>query len=78
MEEKKRGFLVIIITYILALTSALITAQIFSFLHPILIVLIADLIGTMLVYLISTYYDNSSLYDPYWSVAPIIIALYFF
>lgn len=32
----------------------------------------------MVVYLISTFYDNASLYDPYWSVAPIIIAFYFF
>ncbi|MFO7796662.1 MAG: DUF1295 domain-containing protein [Promethearchaeati archaeon] len=78
MEEKKNGFLVIIITYSLALGISLITATIFNFLHPILIVLIADLIGTMVVYLISTFYDNASLYDPYWSVAPIIIAFYFF
>jgi len=78
MKEKKNGFLVIIITYSLALALALITATIFNFLHPFLIVLIADLIGTMVVYLISTFYDNASLYDPYWSVAPIIIALYFF
>jgi steroid 5-alpha reductase family enzyme len=34
----------------------------------------ADLAGTMTIFLFSLTLNNSSLYDPYWSVAPIFIA----
>ncbi len=36
---------------------------------------IADLIGTIVIFGFSRIHDNSSLYDPYWSVAPIVIIL---
>jgi len=43
---------------------------------PILIALCADIAATLVVFGFSTFYRNSSLYDPYWSVAPVPIALY--
>jgi steroid 5-alpha reductase family enzyme len=36
----------------------------------------ADLVATVVVFGFSVKYNNSSLYDPYWSVAPLPIALY--
>ena len=39
-------------------------------------VVIAHVISTLVIYLFSTFYSNSSLYDPYWSVAP--VPIYFF
>ena len=36
----------------------------------------ADLIATLIVFSASLLYRNASLYDPYWSVAPFFIALY--
>jgi steroid 5-alpha reductase family enzyme len=44
--------------------------------HPILVAAAADLIATLVVFAFSVGYDNSSLYDPYWSVAPLPIAIY--
>jgi steroid 5-alpha reductase family enzyme len=38
----------------------------------------ADLAGTLIVFLGSLRYDNSSPYDPYWSVAPMAIAGWLF
>ena len=38
--------------------------------------LYADLAATLVVFIFSRIYKNSSLYDPYWSVAPIIIVAY--
>lgn len=35
--------------------------------------LYADLAATLVVFMFSRYYKNSSIYDPYWSVAPILI-----
>jgi steroid 5-alpha reductase family enzyme len=45
--------------------------------HPIVIALVADVAATMVVFGFSRRFDNSSLYDPYWSVAPPLIALWF-
>lgn len=42
--------------------------------HLLVHVLVADIVGTIVVFGFSRFHDNSSLYDPYWSVAPIVIA----
>src|SRR5512144_2274100 len=36
----------------------------------------ADVAATVVIFLFSAGLDNSSMYDPYWSVAPLPIALY--
>lgn len=38
--------------------------------------LIADIIATFVTFLFSVIFDNASVYDPYWSVAPIIIVVF--
>ena len=38
---------------------------------------IADLIGTVVIFLFSVVMNNSSMYDPYWSVKPLVIASYY-
>ena len=43
---------------------------------PILIAGCADIAATFVIFGFSTVYRNSSLYDPYWSVAPVPIVLY--
>lgn len=47
----------------------------YGHLGPILAIALADLAATLVVFLFSMLFDNSSVYDPYWSVAPIPIAL---
>lgn len=42
--------------------------------HPLRAVAFADLAATLAVFAASVLADNSSVYDPYWSVAPIAIA----
>ncbi len=37
---------------------------------------IVDLIATVMIFAISVIFDNSSIYDPYWSVAPIVMTGY--
>ena len=43
---------------------------------PVLVAGVGDLAATLVVFAFSLRHDNSSFYDPYWSVAPIPIALY--
>ena len=47
--------------------------------YPVLIrVAIADLVGTSIVFIFSAIFNNSSMYDPYWSVKPFVIACFYF
>lgn len=39
--------------------------------------LVADVSGTILVFIFSLIFKNSSVYDPYWSVQPLVITLAF-
>ena len=39
-------------------------------------ILVGDIVGTLVVFAASVLLNNSSLYDPYWSVAPIVIAVW--
>ena len=39
-------------------------------------IVIAHVVSTLVIFLFSTFYSNSSFYDPYWSVAP--VPIYFF
>lgn len=43
--------------------------------HPLVVALTADIVGTVVIFIFSVIFDNSSFYDPYWSVAPVGIAL---
>ena len=45
--------------------------------QPLVEVLLADVVATVIVFAFSLIFRNSSFYDPYWSVAPLLIALYF-
>lgn len=71
-----KAFLVVIVTYVLAAGVALGTGLAFSTQHPLVIVGLADLAATIVVFIASGITKNSSMYDPYWSVAPVPIALF--
>jgi steroid 5-alpha reductase family enzyme len=71
------GRQVVLWTYVVAVAVALGVGWLARDQHPIVIALVADLAATAVVFGFSRAYDNSSLYDPYWSVAPPAIALWF-
>jgi steroid 5-alpha reductase family enzyme len=68
-----KSFAVITLSYLLAAAVGFavffLTAQ-FGFIFR---VFIADVAATVLIFLIGTLLGNASVYDPYWSVAPIVI-----
>lgn len=74
--KRVKGFIYTIIIYIIALFISLIVGTLLKSLHPILIILLADITATLFIFIISTLFKNSSFYDPYWSVAPAVIAIY--
>jgi len=71
-----RAFVIVIAAYVLAGAAAVGTGILFHSQSPIVIVALADLVATIVVFIFSVITDNSSMYDPYWSVAPVFIALF--
>lgn len=71
-----RAFLIVITAYVLAGVAAVGTGILFRAQQPIIIVGLADLAATIVVFIFSMITKNSSIYDPYWSVAPVPIALF--
>ena len=67
----------IILVYLAAAAVAWFIVRKFSHLHPYLVVGVADVAATVLVFLFSMLFNNSSVYDPYWSAAPVPIALFY-
>jgi steroid 5-alpha reductase family enzyme len=75
--ERARGRAVLALAYAAALAvGAAVGRAVHGDHHPILVAAAADLAATVVVFGFSVRFGNSSLYDPYWSVAPIPIALY--
>jgi len=70
------GFAVIALIYVLAF---LLGITLFHLVLPLttiyLAVLIADVAATIFVYLTGLLVNNTSVYDPYWSVQPIVIVM---
>ena len=74
--KRVKGFIYVIIIYIIAIFISLIVGTLLNSLHPILIILLADISATLFIFVISNIFKNSSFYDPYWSVAPAVISIY--
>ncbi len=59
-----------------ALAVALGSGRVLGGHQPVWIAAWADVAATLTVFAFSAAHDNSSLYDPYWSVAPVPIVVY--
>ena len=64
------------LTYSIAAVAAFAVGYPLAGAHPLVVVAAADIAATIVVFLVSRAHDNSSLYDPYWSVAPPFIVAY--
>ena len=74
-KSRAKSFVILTIIYLAATIAGILVYETLPF-NPYISLLIADTVATVLVYLYSVIFDNASVYDPYWSVAPIIIVLY--
>lgn len=72
--NKINSIIIITLIYILAIIASIIIYNKLSY-SIYINILIADIIATLIVYVFSVVFDNASIYDPYWSVQPIVIAL---
>jgi steroid 5-alpha reductase family enzyme len=71
-----RALAVVGVAYAAALGAGLATGWALRDLGPLWVAALADVAATLVVFGFSVRHDNSSLYDPYWSVAPVPIVLF--
>jgi steroid 5-alpha reductase family enzyme len=81
MSEKNisliKSFIFCFIAYAAALAIAVFIGSMFKNEHPIYSAAIMDISATLMIFIFSFYFNNSSFYDPYWSAAPPALILYF-
>jgi len=68
--------IIVVIAYLMAIFGAWISIQFFPDQELWIKIAIGDFVGTVIIFIYSLLLKNSSMYDPYWSVIPIIILLY--
>jgi len=73
--SRSAAFAIVTACYTVAGAAALFTALLLRHHHPITIAFVADLVATVVIFALSMVLANSSLYDPYWSVAPPVVAI---
>ncbi|MBT5686223.1 MAG: hypothetical protein HOJ11_14550, partial [Gammaproteobacteria bacterium] len=71
-----KAYILVLISYLLALAAAWVTLQFVAEYHIMTQVLIADVAATIIIFAFSVVYKNSSFYDAYWSVIPVVIVGY--
>ena len=71
-----RSYIVTFITYAAAFFAAILACTNFPDINQWIMILIGHLTATLVVFTFSQLFKNSSLYDPFWSVAPIPIVVY--
>ena len=75
--KRKQSFITITLIYLFALTVAILVFQQLPIANTIYKFLICDVVATLIVWLFSLIFKNSSVYDPYWSVAPLLMVWLF-
>jgi len=75
-SDRVRSFATVGAAYAAALGAAIATGALLGSDSPVLTVLAADLVATLVIFGASLWLANSSMYDAYWSAAPPVIALY--
>jgi steroid 5-alpha reductase family enzyme len=73
--DRTRAAALVTLSYVLALAAAIAAACVTPG-GPIVRGLVGDVAATLVVFAFSLAFDNSSFYDPYWSVAPPVLGAY--
>ncbi|MBQ9081473.1 MAG: DUF1295 domain-containing protein [Clostridia bacterium] len=76
-ENRSISFIIIALVYLLATAVGIAVYLLLPFPGSAfwLKILIADIVATVVTFLFSVIFSNASVYDPYWSVQPIVIVL---
>ncbi len=74
--HRSSPFAACLVAYGIAMVAAYLVWMIWPTSHPLAIAFAANLVATMIIYASGVFARNSSMYDPYWSLQPIVLALF--
>ena len=74
--SRKTSFFIVTLIYLLATLVGVVTYVVLPFAFW-LNLLLADIAATIFTFIFSVLFENASVYDPYWSVQPIVIIIAF-
>ncbi len=74
-NSKSLSLIIVFISYCIAIILGYCSIQYLN-INSLAEIFIADLVATVVIYLSSYLFKNSSIYDPYWSVIPPFLLLY--
>ncbi|MGA2478916.1 MAG: DUF1295 domain-containing protein [Spirochaetia bacterium] len=74
--SRARSFFLCAVAYAAAAVTAVAAARLVGRGSPMIETAVGDVAATIVVFAFSLALDNSSMYDPYWSVAPVPIGIY--
>lgn len=75
-SSRPASFLSVVLVYAAALAASILVYRWLPGVHILLATFLADAAATLVVWLAGVALGNSSVYDPYWSAAPVPIALF--
>jgi steroid 5-alpha reductase family enzyme len=75
--SRTESFLFVIVAYAVALIIPWLMLPYLSEFHQLIKIGILDIFATLIIFVFSYRLKNSSMYDPFWSVVPIPIVIYF-
>lgn len=73
VKTRTASFLFVLAIYTIAFFVGLLVFNPFYEMHLLIYSFLADMLATLIVWSFGLLFKNSSVYDPYWSIAPIII-----
>lgn len=73
-ENKFFAIAVTIIIYAVTILGSIFIYKVLPISNILLKFFIVDIIATIIIFIFSMIFNNSSIYDPYWSVAPMVMA----
>jgi steroid 5-alpha reductase family enzyme len=73
IKTRSVSFIIVLAVYVFSFFISFLVFNLFDNIHILISTLLADIAATLIVWIFGTMFGNSSLYDPYWSVAPLII-----
>ena len=76
-SNRSLGVVISASAYVVALVVAVVVGRAADLGHPLADLGLGTLVATVVVFAVSMAVDNSSIYDPYWSVQPLAIAGYY-
>jgi len=76
-QERTRGFAVCAGAYLAAATAAVFTGSLMTGSGPVTVAFAGVVISTLVIYAFARFTGNASMFDPYWSLGPLAVAVYF-